>query len=285
MWSGEDVMSDIIDLFETYYRVIVEKASRTTGIDGSNAERIMAFMCNQTMKIRVPCLLLKVIFTTSSILIWKKPGILAFATPQEIEDEFEARYEIILSKRQIKTSAIISLINQPKEVSNATSKRALFHGPGRPDKAYGAVSVPIYQTSTFVYDDIGKSRGYTYSREANPTRQALEQTLADLEGGKRGFAFASGMAAESAVAHLLKAGDHVICVVDPYGGTYRLFKDIMPQYGITASFAPLASRMTIDWAMQAETKMVWIESPTNPLLNIVDLKVVPKSPRAITCSP
>ncbi len=89
-----------------------------------------------------------------------------------------------------------------------------IHGAGRPDKAYGAVSVPIYQTSTFVYDDIGKSRGFNYSREANPTRQALEDTLANLESGKRGFAFASGVAAEMTVAHLLKQGEHLLNIVD-----------------------------------------------------------------------
>jgi cystathionine beta-lyase/cystathionine gamma-synthase len=148
-----------------------------------------------------------------------------------------------------------------------------LHGPGKPDKAYNAVSVPVYQTSTFIYDDIGRSRGYSYSRASNPTRQALEDTLALLEGGKAGFAFASGMAAESAVAHLLKAGEHVLCVADPYGGTYRLFKDIMPAFGINTSFIRMDSPQGIEGAIRPDTRLLWLESPTNPLLNIVDLEM------------
>src|SRR3989337_1891411 len=98
-----------------------------------------------------------------------------------------------------------------------------IHAGQRPDPTFGAVSVAIYQTSTFAFEDVGKTRGYDYSRTANPTRRVLEDTMARLEGGKAGFAFATGMAAESTVMHLLKAGDHVISVDDIYGGTYRLF--------------------------------------------------------------
>ena len=101
------------------------------------------------------------------------------------------------------------------------------HAGERPDTAYGAVSVPIYQTSTFAFEDVGKSGGYDYSRTANPTRKVLEDTIAQLERGKAGFAFATGMAAEATVIHLLKAGDHIISGDDVYGGTYRLFQDVM----------------------------------------------------------
>src|SRR5512136_1900353 len=102
-----------------------------------------------------------------------------------------------------------------------------IHAGARPDKLYGAITVPIYQTSTFVFEDVGQTRGFDYSRTANPTRKVLEDTIAQLEGGKAGFAFATGMAAETTVIHLLKRGDHVISGDDIYGGTYRLFQDVM----------------------------------------------------------
>jgi len=102
-----------------------------------------------------------------------------------------------------------------------------IHAGARPDATTGAMSIPIYQTSTFVFEDVGKTRGWDYSRTANPTRKVLEDTIARLEGGKAGFAFATGMAAETTVMHLLKAGDHVISGDDVYGGTYRLLQDVM----------------------------------------------------------
>src|SRR3989338_8480371 len=108
-----------------------------------------------------------------------------------------------------------------------------IHTGDKPDKAYGAITMPIYQTSTFVFEDVGKTKaGYDYSRTANPTRKALEETIARLEGGKAGFAFATGMAAEATAIHLLKAGDHVISGDDVYGGTYRLFHDVMTNLGV-----------------------------------------------------
>ena len=100
-----------------------------------------------------------------------------------------------------------------------------IHAGERPDKLFGAVSVPIYQTSTFAFEDVGKTKGYDYSRTANPTRKVLEDTIAQLEGGKAGFAFATGMAAETTVMHLLKAGDHVISGDDVYGGTYQAISE------------------------------------------------------------
>src|SRR3989338_668490 len=125
-----------------------------------------------------------------------------------------------------------------------------IHTGDRPDKAYGAISVPIYQTSTFVFEDVGKTRGYDYSRTANPTRKVLEDTIAQLEGGKAGFAFATGMAAEATVIHLLKAGDHIISGDDVYGGTYRLFQNVMRDFGLEFTFVRMNSRKAIEDAIK-----------------------------------
>jgi len=149
-----------------------------------------------------------------------------------------------------------------------------IHAGERPDKTFGAISVPIYQTSTFAFEDIGKTRGYDYSRTANPTRKVLEDTIAQLEGGKAGFAFATGMAAEATVIHLLKAGDHVISGDDVYGGTYRLFEDVMRDFGLEFSFLRMNDRRRIEETIKPNTKMLWLETPSNPLLNIVDLEMV-----------
>jgi cystathionine beta-lyase/cystathionine gamma-synthase len=149
-----------------------------------------------------------------------------------------------------------------------------IHGGERPDKSFGAVSVPIYQTSTFAFEDVGKTRGYDYSRTANPTRKVLEDTLAQLEGGKAGFAFATGMAAEATVIHLLKAGDHLISADDVYGGTYRLFQDVMASFDLEITFLRLNDKLAIEQAIRPNTRMIWIETPSNPLLNITDLEMV-----------
>jgi len=148
-----------------------------------------------------------------------------------------------------------------------------IHAGERPDKAFGAISVPIYQTSTFVFEDVGKTRGYDYSRTANPTRRVLEDTIAQLEGGKAGFAFATGMAAEATVMHLLKAGDHVISGDDVYGGTYRLFRNVMCNFGLKFTFLRMNSRQAIEQAIKPNTRMLWLETPSNPLLNIVDIEM------------
>ncbi len=148
-----------------------------------------------------------------------------------------------------------------------------IHAGERPDRAFGAVSVPIYQTSTFTFEDVGKTRGYDYSRTSNPTRKVLEDTIAKLEGGKAGFAFATGMAAETTIIHLLKAGDHIIVGDDIYGGTYRLFQNVMRDFGLESTFLRMDSRQSIEEAMKPNTKMLWLETPSNPLLNIVDLEM------------
>jgi cystathionine gamma-lyase/cystathionine beta-lyase len=148
-----------------------------------------------------------------------------------------------------------------------------IHAGERTDRAFGAISIPIYQTSTFVFEDVGRTKGYDYSRTANPTRKVLEDTIARLEGGKAGFAFATGMAAETTVIHLLKAGDHVITGDDIYGGTYRLFQNVMQAFGLEFTFLRMNSKQAIEKAIKPNTKMIWLETPSNPLLNIVDLEM------------
>jgi cystathionine gamma-lyase/cystathionine beta-lyase len=151
---------------------------------------------------------------------------------------------------------------------------AAIHSEGGPCPATGAIVTPIYQTSTFVFEDVGKTKGYDYSRTANPTRKALEDTIAALEGGKAGSAFATGMAAEATVMHLLKQGDHVISQEDLYGGTYRLFEDVMKNFGLEFTFVRMDDRSEIEAAVKHNTRMIWIETLSNPLLNVVDVRMV-----------
>jgi len=148
------------------------------------------------------------------------------------------------------------------------------HAGERPDRATGAISPPIYQTSTFEFEDVGVTKGWSYSRTANPTRRVLEDTIAQLEGGKAGFAFSSGMAAETTVLHMLKAGDHVISGDDVYGGTYRLFEQVMKNLGLKFTLLRMNDRSRIEEAITPDTKVIWIETPSNPLLNIVDIEMV-----------
>jgi len=151
-----------------------------------------------------------------------------------------------------------------------------IHAGQAPDPATGAVVVPIYQTSTFAQDALGKHRGYEYSRTGNPTRAALEQCIAALEGGAHGLAFASGMAAEATVMQLLKPGDHTLAVDDLYGGSYRLFRRVLEPMGLTFSFVDGSDLGAVEKAMTGRTRMVWVESPTNPLLKLVDINAVSK---------
>jgi O-succinylhomoserine (thiol)-lyase len=148
-----------------------------------------------------------------------------------------------------------------------------IHAGERPDKAYGAISPPIYQTSTFAFEDVGKTKGYDYSRSGNPTRKVLEDTIAKLEGGKAGFACASGLAAEATIIHLLKAGDHVVAVEDIYGGTFRLFQEVMTNFGLEFTFIKMSSQQAVESAIKPNTRMIWLETPSNPLLHIVDLEM------------
>jgi cystathionine beta-lyase/cystathionine gamma-synthase len=149
-----------------------------------------------------------------------------------------------------------------------------IHAGQDPDPTAGAVTVPIFQTSTFAQAEVGKHKGYEYGRTGNPTRAALETCLAALEGGAWGLAFGSGMAATDAVAHLLSSGDHVVMADDVYGGTYRLFARVFDRAGIELTAVDMRRPGEVKKAMRSRTKLVWIETPTNPLLKVVDVAAV-----------
>jgi cystathionine beta-lyase/cystathionine gamma-synthase len=136
------------------------------------------------------------------------------------------------------------------------------------------VVVPIYQTSTYAQTRVGEHKGYDYSRTCNPTRTALESCMASLEEGRYGLAFASGMAATDAVVRLLKPGDHVLVGDDVYGGTYRLFKRVWQDYGLQFSFVDMADLAAVEAALQPQTRLVWLESPTNPQLRLADIPAI-----------
>ena len=145
------------------------------------------------------------------------------------------------------------------------------HGVQRPDPLTGAVSVPIYQTSTYAQRAPGEHLGFEYSRTDNPTRSALQASLAALEGGERALVFASGMAAADAVLHLFAAGDHVLCCDDLYGGSYRLFDKVYRRQGLRFDFVDLTDPARLDAALTPATKLLWLETPTNPMLKVLDV--------------
>ncbi len=149
-----------------------------------------------------------------------------------------------------------------------------IHGGQSPDKAYGAVMPPIYQTSTYAQTTPGGHQGYEYSRSANPTRTALENSLASIENGKYGLAFGSGLAAIDAVIKLLDPGDEVVSTNDLYGGSYRLFKQIFEKYGIKFHFIGMQDADTIESYINENTKLIWVETPTNPMMNVIDIEAV-----------
>ncbi len=153
------------------------------------------------------------------------------------------------------------------------STRAIHVGQ-EPDALTGAVTTPIYQTSTFAQDGIGNHKGYEYGRTGNPTRTALEECLASLEEGAHGLAFSSGMGAVSAVAYLLKQGDHVVAHDDLYGGTARFFNKLLSNFGVETTFVDASDPAAVQAALRPTTRLVWLETPTNPLLGIVPLKAV-----------
>lgn len=154
-----------------------------------------------------------------------------------------------------------------------------IHVGQQPDPATGAIIVPIYQTSTYVQKSPGAHQGYEYSRTDNPTRQALQECLASLEEGKYGLAFASGMAAIATVLTLLKSGEQVIASDDLYGGTYRIFERVYRDYGLDFVYMDASDPKNVEKAVTGKTKMIWMETPTNPLLKIVDLKAVARIAR------
>ncbi|HTV74795.1 MAG TPA: cystathionine gamma-synthase [Candidatus Acidoferrales bacterium] len=139
------------------------------------------------------------------------------------------------------------------------------------DPATGATIVPVYQTSTYTQEAVGQHKGFDYSRTINPTRLALERQLASLEGGAHGYAFASGMAATAAVLNLLSAGDHAVVTDDLYGGTYRLFSRVFSRYGVEFTYVDMSDVDAARAAIRANTKLFWLETPTNPLLKLIDI--------------
>ncbi|MBQ7070779.1 MAG: aminotransferase class V-fold PLP-dependent enzyme, partial [Ruminococcus sp.] len=151
---------------------------------------------------------------------------------------------------------------------------ALIHGGISTDERTGAVNVPIYQTSTFKQDGLGKMRGYEYSRTGNPTREALEALIAELEGGYAGFAFASGLAAETAVLSLLKTGDRVLISSNVYGGTFRLLNQVFDHFGINYTISETDDPEAFEKDITDDVKAVLIESPANPLMTVTDIRAV-----------
>src|SRR5690242_11277792 len=149
-----------------------------------------------------------------------------------------------------------------------------IHAGQEPDSATGAVTVPIYQTSTYAQEGLGKHKGFEYARTQNPTRLALEKNIAALENAKFGYAFASGMAAIDTVLRLVRSGDHVILGDNTYGGTFRLFNRILVNYGIEFDLADTSDVSNLESAFKPNTKMVFVETPTNPVMTVTDLQAV-----------
>ena len=149
-----------------------------------------------------------------------------------------------------------------------------IHVGCEPDPGTGAIMTPIFQTSTYVQESPGKHKGYDYSRTHNPTRTALEKNIASLEEGGYGLAFSSGLSAILAVTQLLNAGDHVICCDDVYGGTFRLFDKVLKRYALESDFIDLTNPQALERYIKGNTKLVWLESPSNPLLKLIDIEAI-----------
>src|SRR5580765_1906869 len=147
-----------------------------------------------------------------------------------------------------------------------------LHAGQEPDPTTGAIIVPIYQTSTYVQDELGKHKGFEYGRTQNPTRMALERNLAAIESGKEGFAFASGMAAFGAIATMLKSGDHVVVSDNTYGGTFRLFDKVLRRYQLSFTYVDTSDLDQVERAMTPATRMLFVETPTNPVRRPTDLR-------------
>src|SRR5712692_6215483 len=161
-----------------------------------------------------------------------------------------------------------------KLTSRARFSTVCLHAGQEPDPSTGAIITPIYQTSTYVQDELGKHKGYEYARTQNPTRMALERNLAAIEGGKQGFAFASGMAAIGALATMLKSGDHVVVSDNTYGGTFRLFDQVLTRYQLSFSYVDTSRLEDVERAFTPSTRMLFVETPTNPIMRLTDLAAV-----------
>jgi cystathionine beta-lyase/cystathionine gamma-synthase len=154
---------------------------------------------------------------------------------------------------------------------NARFSTICIHAGQQPDPATGAIITPIYQTSTYVQESLGHHKGFEYARTQNPTRLAVEQNIAAIEGGKAAYAYASGMAAISAIASMLRAGDHVIVTDNTYGGTYRLFERVLTRYQLSFSYVDTSEPEQIEQALRPETRMLFLETPTNPVMRLADI--------------
>ena len=155
-----------------------------------------------------------------------------------------------------------------------------IHAGCEPDSGTGAIMTPIFQTSTYVQESPGKHKGYDYSRTHNPTRTALEKNIASLEEGKYGLAFSSGMSAITAITHMLSAGDHIICSDDVYGGTFRLFDKVLKKFNLEFDFIDLTSLQSLERYIKNTTKLVWLESPSNPLLKLIDIEATARTAKS-----
>jgi cystathionine gamma-synthase len=153
------------------------------------------------------------------------------------------------------------------------------HAGVQPDPAYGAVMPPIYQSSTFAFRDVCTNAGYDYTRSGNPTRAALEESIALLEGGSGATCTTTGMSAVVVALNLLPAGSHLICTVDCYGGTFRALEHAKAAYGLQVTYLDLADLRAVASAFRSNTRMVWIETPSNPLLRLTDIRTTPSCPR------
>jgi cystathionine beta-lyase/cystathionine gamma-synthase len=162
-------------------------------------------------------------------------------------------------------------IERVKLSDQARFSTICIHAGQEPDPSTGAIITPIYQTSTYVQEEVGRNKGFEYARTQNPTRLALENNLAAIEGGKAAFAFASGMAAIGAVASMLEAGDHMVVTDNTYGGTYRLFEQVLRRYDLSFTYVDTSQPAEIEAAIRPETKILFIETPTNPVLRLTDL--------------
>ncbi len=157
----------------------------------------------------------------------------------------------------------------------------VIHAGQDPEPRTGAVCVPVYQTSTYAQSSPGVHKGYEYSRSQNPTREALEACFASLEGGTHGLAFASGLAAEDAIMHLLSSGDEVVCTDDVYGGTFRLFERVFRKHGLDFTWVDTSRPEILKGAVSSKTRLVWIETPTNPMLKLTDLKLAAEAAHSV----
>lgn len=155
-----------------------------------------------------------------------------------------------------------------------------IHAGCEPDSGTGAIMTPIFQTSTYVQESPGKHKGYDYSRTHNPTRTALEKNIASLEEGKYGLAFSSGMSAISTITQMLNAGDHIICSDDVYGGTFRLFDKVLKKFNLEFDFIDLTSLQSLERYIKNTTKLVWLESPSNPLLKLIDIEATARTAKS-----